>query len=332
MLAKLIDGMNDGARHSAGPARPACGARPATAARATATARTSRRCLSIIEMCWGDVGLTLAIPGQGLGNSRDRLGRRRRAARALRRPLGRDGDHRAGGRLGLAPRSARPRSSTATSTSSTARRSTSPPASAPSSSSSGRRSTATRAARRSSRSSSSARNPGHEARPPRAQARDPRVGHGRVPPRGLPRARRRTCSAPRRSTRRSRSPARCRRSTTRGRSWPRWRSASRGPAWTTRARSSRTAGVEVDPLRPRYAQSGGRRAVPGARGRLRGRAAADAAGGVDGRQRQAQLAAGLDGQGEGRTHGRRRRARLRRARAAPPATTRASCWRSGRAT
>ena len=43
-----------------------------------------------------------------------------------------------------------------------------------------------------------------------------------------------------------------------------------------------------------------RREVPAARGRLGGRQAADDAGGVDGRQPQAQLARGLDGQGEGR--------------------------------
>ena len=48
-------------------------------------------------------------------------------------------------------------------------------------------------------------------------------------------------------------------------------------------------------------------------GRLRGGPAAHPAGGLDGRQRQAELAAGLDGEGEGRPHRRRRHPRLRRA-------------------
>ena len=60
------------------------------------------------------------------------------------------------------------------------------------------------------------------------------------------------------------------------------------------------AGVEIDPDAPavRAARGGGRAARHG--GRLRGRAAADAAGVLDGRQQEAELAAGLDGQGEGR--------------------------------
>ena len=53
--------------------------------------------------------------------------------------------------------------------------------------------------------------------------------------------------------------------------------------------------------------------VPRDGGRLRSRLPAHAAGRLDGRQREAQLAAGLDGQGQGRTDLRRRRARLRRA-------------------
>ena len=59
------------------------------------------------------------------------------------------------------------------------------------------------------------------------------------------------------------------------------------------------AGVVVDYDRPRRAAERGGREVPAARGRLGGRQAADDAGGVDGRQPQAQLARGLDGQGEG---------------------------------
>ncbi len=58
MLAKLIDGMNDsGGTGGAG----ATGVGGGGSNLATV--------LSVIEMCWGDVGLLLALPGQGLGNS-----------------------------------------------------------------------------------------------------------------------------------------------------------------------------------------------------------------------------------------------------------------------
>ena len=92
------------------------------------------------------------------------------------------------------------------------------------------------------------------------------------------------------------------------------------------------AGVTVDYDRPAAAAECGGREVPAARGRLGGRQAADDAGGVDGRQPQAQLARGLDGQGEGRPGRVRRDAVVRRSSAAPSATARPSCWRSGRAT
>ena len=79
------------------------------------------------------------------------------------------------------------------------------------------------------------------------------------------------------------------------------------------ARALAEAGVEVDPRPPAGAAAGrgGRAAVDG--GRLRGGAPADAERRLDGRQRQAELAAGVDGQGEGGPHLRRRRAALRRA-------------------
>ena len=41
----------------------------ATATAATATAPTCPPCLAIMELCWGDVGLLLSMPRQGLGNS-----------------------------------------------------------------------------------------------------------------------------------------------------------------------------------------------------------------------------------------------------------------------
>ena len=72
------------------------------------------------------------------------------------------------------------------------------------------------------------------------------------------------------------------------------------------------AGIEIDydaPLAP--PERGGRR-VHRDGGRLGVGAAADPAGRVDGRQQEAQLDAGLDGQGQGRPDGDRRRAALRR--------------------
>ena len=82
--------------------------------------------------------------------------------------------------------------------------------------------------------------------------------------------------------------------------------------------------------RPLPARCGG--ALPRNGGRLRGRLAVDPAGRLDGRQQQAQLAAGLDGEGQGRANLRRRRARLCRALRQPSAMARTSCSRSGRGT
>ena len=68
MLAALIDGLDDGGGAS--------GAGAAGASQAIAAGETGNRngsnmasVLSIIEMCWGDVGLLLTLPRQGLGNS-----------------------------------------------------------------------------------------------------------------------------------------------------------------------------------------------------------------------------------------------------------------------
>ena len=68
MLAALIDGMGEGGGAS--------GAGAAGASQARAAGETGNRngsnmasILSIIEMCWGDVGLLLTLPRQGLGNS-----------------------------------------------------------------------------------------------------------------------------------------------------------------------------------------------------------------------------------------------------------------------
>ena len=67
-LAALMDGMNDaGASQGAGAKMQA---------RADSASDGSVRnganmatCLGVVELCWGDVGLTLSVPRQGLGNS-----------------------------------------------------------------------------------------------------------------------------------------------------------------------------------------------------------------------------------------------------------------------
>ena len=57
--------------------------------------------MSIAEMCWGDVGSAAVAAAPGPRQLRDRVGRRRRAAGAVRRRVGLDGDHRARHRLRL---------------------------------------------------------------------------------------------------------------------------------------------------------------------------------------------------------------------------------------
>jgi acyl-CoA dehydrogenase len=68
MLASLIDGMNDGSASGTGAAgvrRDANGGGDGENRNGTNMSTV----LSIIEMCWGDVGLLLTMPRQGLGNS-----------------------------------------------------------------------------------------------------------------------------------------------------------------------------------------------------------------------------------------------------------------------
>ena len=67
MLASLIDGMNEGAESASG----AAGVRreEAGAGEGNRNGSNLSTVLGIIELCWGDVGLLLSMPRQGLGNS-----------------------------------------------------------------------------------------------------------------------------------------------------------------------------------------------------------------------------------------------------------------------
>ena len=69
MLASLIDGMNAGSE--TGGAGAAGVRRDASAAQDAANRNGTNlsTVLGIIELCWGDVGLLLSMPRQGLGNS-----------------------------------------------------------------------------------------------------------------------------------------------------------------------------------------------------------------------------------------------------------------------
>jgi acyl-CoA dehydrogenase len=68
MLAALYDGMNASGRHTSSGAR---GVRRAAGGGDGAICNGSNMStvLSIMEACWGDVGLVLSMPRQGLGNS-----------------------------------------------------------------------------------------------------------------------------------------------------------------------------------------------------------------------------------------------------------------------
>jgi acyl-CoA dehydrogenase len=69
MLASLIDGMNEASEHGASGA---AGVRRETDSADSGENRNGTNLstvLGIIELCWGDVGLLLTMPRQGLGNS-----------------------------------------------------------------------------------------------------------------------------------------------------------------------------------------------------------------------------------------------------------------------
>ena len=69
MLAALIDGMNEGSDLGGAGAS---GVRRSASDKDSGANRNGTNLstvLSIIELCWGDVGLLLSMPRQGLGNS-----------------------------------------------------------------------------------------------------------------------------------------------------------------------------------------------------------------------------------------------------------------------
>jgi acyl-CoA dehydrogenase len=67
VLASLIDGMNEGSGMGAGAA--GVSGEGDSEAEGNRNGSNLSTVLSIIELCWGDVGLLLSMPGQGLGNS-----------------------------------------------------------------------------------------------------------------------------------------------------------------------------------------------------------------------------------------------------------------------
>ncbi|HWL87725.1 MAG TPA: acyl-CoA dehydrogenase family protein, partial [Polyangiaceae bacterium] len=70
MLAALLDGMNEGgARASANHLNRDDGDADAQAQKATRNGGNLTGVLGMMELCWGDCGLALTIPRQGLGNA-----------------------------------------------------------------------------------------------------------------------------------------------------------------------------------------------------------------------------------------------------------------------
>jgi acyl-CoA dehydrogenase len=73
MLAAAIDGMSEGGGTSGagatGVRRSESGNGAKDAQEGTRNGSNMATCLSIMELCWGDVGLLLSMPRQGLGNS-----------------------------------------------------------------------------------------------------------------------------------------------------------------------------------------------------------------------------------------------------------------------
>ena len=70
MLAALIDGMNEGGGAAGAAGAAGVGGRPgAEGGDENRNGSNMSTCLGVMELCWGDVGLLLSMPRQGLGNS-----------------------------------------------------------------------------------------------------------------------------------------------------------------------------------------------------------------------------------------------------------------------
>ena len=241
MLAAMIDGLSEsGSSEGAGAAGVRRDETDGTTGGVTNGANLAS-VLSVAEMCWGDTGLLLSMPRQGLGNSAIASVADARAAGAVRRHVGGDGHHRAEHRLGLRqhlhhgpPRRRRVRHQ--------------------------RREDLRhlrRACRQRGRVGDPRQVPGpggdqvvrgpqgqprHEGGAARAQARHPRLRHGGDHLHRLPGAGRGPPRLARRSTSSRASPGRWRPSTTPGRWWPRWPWAAPAPRSTSPATCSSRPG------------------------------------------------------------------------------------------
>ena len=97
-MAAMVEGLSD----SGGDIGGASGGRSDASAKGAQRQRRQHvRALNSLETCWGDVGLMLSIPYQGLGNSAIAAVVHRRTARAFRQGVGLDGHHRTQLRLRL---------------------------------------------------------------------------------------------------------------------------------------------------------------------------------------------------------------------------------------
>src|SRR6201992_2902145 len=69
MLASLIDGMNEGSDLGGAGATGVRGSANGSDPGENRNGSNLSTVLGVIELCWGDVGLLLSMPRQGLGNS-----------------------------------------------------------------------------------------------------------------------------------------------------------------------------------------------------------------------------------------------------------------------
>ncbi|RJG13199.1 acyl-CoA dehydrogenase [Pseudomonas cavernicola] len=69
LLAALLDGMNAGSPEAIGATSASKRGAAASVESGIKNGGNLSACLGVIELCWGDVGLLLAMPRQGLGNA-----------------------------------------------------------------------------------------------------------------------------------------------------------------------------------------------------------------------------------------------------------------------